>query len=103
VGAVSARSPIQPPAPSCAGKHTNLTLDVPPELVETIARRAAELVADQVAVEPWLDTKGAAEHLSCTTARIHDLVALGKLTPRRDSRRLLFKREDLDSYVEASV
>ena len=50
---------------------------------------------------PWLDTAGAADYLAARPARIHDLVALGKLTPRRDGRRLLFRREDLDAYLEA--
>jgi len=50
---------------------------------------------------PWLDTAGAADYLAAKPARIHDLVALGKLTPRRDGRRLLFRREDLDAYLEA--
>ena len=64
------------------------------EQVEQIARRAAQLVAErQESVSPWLDTKNAAAHLCCGTDRIHDLVQLGKLTPRRDGRRLLFRRD----------
>jgi excisionase family DNA binding protein len=79
-----------------------LTLDVPPELVEKIAQRAAEILAARQTstASPWLDTKGAADHLACRTDRIHDLVQLGRLTPRRDGRRLLFRRADLDSYLE---
>jgi excisionase family DNA binding protein len=33
-------------------------------------------------------------------ARIYDLIALGKLHPRRDGRRVLLHRDDLDAYVE---
>jgi excisionase family DNA binding protein len=48
----------------------------------------------------WLDTAGAAKHLSCPRSRIHDLVGLGKLNPSRDGRRLLFRSSDLDRYLE---
>jgi hypothetical protein len=72
------------------------------EQMEEIARRAALLVAVPEA-SSWLDTRGAADHIAATPARVHDLVALGKLTPRRDGRRLLFRREDLDVYVEGSA
>lgn len=80
-----------------------LALDVPGELVEQIAKRAA-VIATQLGPEapPWLDTKGAAEHLACGTDRIHDLVQLGRLHPRRDGRRLLFRPADLDAYLEAN-
>jgi excisionase family DNA binding protein len=79
----------------------------------TLTAEQLHVIADRVAgrlrpaptaqVSPWLDTKGAAEHLACGVDRVHDLVALGKLDPRRDGRRLLFKRSDLDAYVEASA
>jgi excisionase family DNA binding protein len=81
-----------------------LVLAVPAEAVEQIARRAAAILAEHETPRavPWLDTKGAAQYLSCGTDRIHDLVALRKLTPRRDGRRLLFRPADLDAYVEAN-
>jgi excisionase family DNA binding protein len=80
-----------------------VTLDLPAEVLEQIAQRAAAIVAEREApATPWLDTKGAAAHLCCGTDRIHDLVQLGKLTPRRDGRRLLFRPADLDAYLEDS-
>jgi hypothetical protein len=74
---------------------------------DTLAR-LADLVAARLRStapdgSPWLDTKGAAAYIAAKPARIHDLVALGKLTPRRDGRRLLFARCDLDAYLEASA
>jgi hypothetical protein len=80
---------------------STLTLAVPPEMVERIAERAAELIAERQPPtgSPWLDTRGAAEHMAATPARVHDLVALGRLMPRRDGRRLLFRREDIDRYL----
>jgi excisionase family DNA binding protein len=82
-----------------------LSLDVPGALVEQIAQRAAAILAERgppAASSPWLDTKSAAAHLACGTDRIHDLVQLGRLTAHRDGRRLLFRREELDAYVEAT-
>jgi excisionase family DNA binding protein len=76
---------------------TALSIELPPELVEQIARRAAELVPGPST--PWLNTHSAAEYLDCPPSRIHDLRALGKLAPHKDGSRLLFRREDLDDYL----
>jgi excisionase family DNA binding protein len=85
----------------------SVTLELPDTVLEQIAQRAAELVAAQsstaLTTSPWLDTKGAAAYIAASPGRIHDLVQLGKLTPRRDGRRLLFRGEDLDAYLEASA
>ena len=48
---------------------------------------------------PWLSAEDAARHLACSRGRLYDLVQLGKLQPRRDGRRLLFKLADLDAYL----
>lgn len=72
--------------------------------VEVIARRVAELIAVPAQAAPaWVDAAGAAVHLATSTARIYDLVQLRKLEPRRDGRRLLFRLEDLDAYLEAAA
>jgi excisionase family DNA binding protein len=88
-----------------AGRVTGITLDIPEALVEQIARRAADLVAERQpsnGLSPWLSAPEAAERLRCDRDRIYDLIALGKLTPRRDGRRVLLHRDDLDAYLEAS-
>ena len=79
-----------------------VTFELPPELLEAIAARAAELVEDRVdgAPEPWLDVAQAAEHLACKPQRIYDLVSQGRLEHRKDGRRLLFRRSWVDTYVE---
>jgi excisionase family DNA binding protein len=82
-----------------AGVNLEVTLN--DDQLDEIARRAAAL--QPATASPWLDTKGAAEYVACTPDRIHDLVGLRKLTPRRDGRRLLFKRDDLDAYLESSL
>jgi excisionase family DNA binding protein len=88
-----------------AGRVMGITLDIPEELVEQIARRAADLVAERQpsnGLSPWLSAPEAAERLRCDRDRIYDLIALGKLKPRRDGRRVLLHRDDLDAYLDAS-
>jgi excisionase family DNA binding protein len=82
-----------------------LELQVPDVFVQAIAGRVAELLADSLAggsaPEPWIGVEQAAEHLACPPSRIYDLVSQRRLTPRRDGRRLLFKRSHLDAAIEA--
>lgn len=81
---------------------TAVTFELSPELLELIAARAAELVEDRGldTPEPWIDVAEAAEHLACRPQRIYDLVSQGRLRHRKDGRRLLFRRSDLDAYLE---
>jgi excisionase family DNA binding protein len=80
-----------------------LALTVPPELVEQIAQRAAELLAEQLPAapaSPYMTPGEAAEYLRCTgRQRIYDLVHQGALVPHRDGSRLLFHRDALDAYL----
>ena len=80
------------------------SIELPAELLEQIAERAAQVVIERQAVNvsPWLNAEQAAEHIAAPVSRIHDLVQLRKLTPRRDGRRLLFRRDELDAYLESS-
>jgi excisionase family DNA binding protein len=80
-----------------------LTIELSGEQIEAIAERVAGLLADaQPTPAEWLNANDAAKHLACTRDRLYDLVQLGKLEPRRDGRRLLFRRSDLDAYIEAA-
>lgn len=72
-------------------------------LAERLAPRLAARLASPTVVDSWLGSDQAAEYLGCSRARIHDLVGLGKLSPRRDGRRLRFRRTDLDAYLEGSA
>jgi excisionase family DNA binding protein len=69
------------------------------ELVDLLAPHLSGRVQAAASVSPWLDAAGAAEHMATTTGRIYDLVQLGKLSPQRDGRRLLFRRDDLERYL----
>ncbi|HEY5287735.1 MAG TPA: helix-turn-helix domain-containing protein [Solirubrobacteraceae bacterium] len=80
-----------------------LTVRLTDEQLAEIAQRAAALVSSAPTVSPWLNVADAAERLRCGKDRIYDLVALGKLHPRRDGRRVLLHRDDLDAYVEGQA
>ncbi len=82
------------------------------DLTDADLDQLADLLADRLAARlpavrqkegGWLSSELAAEYLACSRSRIHDLVQIGKLSPRRDGRRLLFRRSDLDAYLEASA
>lgn len=82
-----------------------LALVLPPEFVEAVAQRAAELVAAQVApaADTWLDVDGAARHLACGRRRIYDLHSQRRIPAHKDGSRLLFRRSELDAYVERAA
>jgi excisionase family DNA binding protein len=78
-----------------------LTVKLTDEQLAEIAERAAALVpVSEPVASPWLNVTDAAEHLRCGKDRIYDLIALGKLHPHRDGRRVLLHRDDLDAYIE---
>jgi excisionase family DNA binding protein len=79
----------------------NATISVPPELIEQIARRAAELLAERNGrqLPEYLKVDEAAAYLRCSRQRIYDLSSAGRLRVRKDGSRSLFKRSDLDAYL----
>ncbi len=79
----------------------NVGLTFPPELLDAIADRVVDRLAGAVAREPspYLTAAEAAEYLRCAKQAVYDRVNQGALEPRRDGRRLLFHRGDLDAYL----
>ena len=84
-----------------------LALQLPDDLLDEIARRAADLLAERTArPEPWLSVAGAAEHLGYNgnvergKRRVYDLVSRGELHPKRDGTRLVFRPSDIDNYLQ---
>ncbi len=76
-----------------------LQLELPPTLVEALAQRAAEIIAEQNA--GYLDVKGAAQFLGdCSPKRIYNLVERGGIPHRRRAGRLLFDPRELREWVE---
>ena len=79
----------------------NVALELSPEMVETIAHRVAEILADRDTPEAtgYLDVAGAADFLACPTSRVYSLVSAGRISHHRDGSRLLFDRGELREYV----
>lgn len=83
-----------------------LSLVVPPDLLEAIASRAAELLAEQLPaaeLNPYLTVDQAAEYMACKPKRIYDLCSQHRIPFAKDGSRTLLRRGDLDAYLEASA
>ncbi len=77
-----------------------LALTLPPDLLDAIASRVAELLTPQSGPEPWIGVGAAAEHLACGTSRIYALTSARRIPHRKDGSRLLFRRSELDAWIE---
>lgn len=85
------------------GTVTALSVELPAELVELIAQRAAAILADRTPTdeaEGFMDVAGAAEFLACPASRIYALVSAKRLPVHRDGSRLLFRRDELRDYID---
>jgi excisionase family DNA binding protein len=71
-------------------------------LAELASRLKPYLTSNEGANDGWMNSDQAATHLACSRGRLYDLVQLGKLDPHRDGRRLVFRRSDLDQYLDSS-
>ena len=83
---------------------TRVTLDIPGEVIEQIAQRAAAILLAQhteVAASPYLTIDEAARYLRCTRQRLYDLCSSGRLTRHKDGRRVLISRTELDAHLAA--
>jgi excisionase family DNA binding protein len=96
---------VRGPARTIGSGRFALTFELDDVQLDMLAGLVAARLGDRAGPTPatWLDARGAAAYLACGVGRIHDLVALAKLTPRRDGRRLLFRRDDLDAYLEGTA
>jgi excisionase family DNA binding protein len=52
--------------------------------------------------EPWIGVPEAAAHVACKRQRIYNLVNEGRIPHHRDGSRLLFRRSELDDWVQRS-
>lgn len=83
-----------------------VSFSLPPEAVEAIARRAAEIMLERLELEPygrpvspWLTVPEAAELLRCKPQRIYDLRSSGRLSRDGDGDRALVRRDELERYI----
>jgi excisionase family DNA binding protein len=79
-----------------------LSVDLTAEVLERIAERAAELLAERgAAASAWLDVNEAAAYLRCPTSRIYALTSGRSIPHYHDGSRLLFRRTELDEWVRS--
>jgi excisionase family DNA binding protein len=94
---------------STAGAQAvNLQLELPPEVLEAIAQRSAEIVLELRGAgeaRELLTVPEAAEYLRCDRQRIYQLRSDGRLPRTSEGGRALVRRADLDGLVvdEASL
>lgn len=82
---------------------------LPDEFVDAVARRAAELVLEELrrddapsqAAGRWLTVEQAAAYIAAAPQRIYDLRSSGRLTDHREGGRALVDREELDALIVA--
>ena len=80
-----------------------LTLSLPPEVVEQIAERAAELVLERIEAIPtsrWMTVAEAAEYARCSRQHIYDLRSDGRLGRHGEHGHALVDRYELDAYLD---
>lgn len=82
---------------------STFSLPIPPELLEQIAERAAEILAARAApaVSPWMSADQAADYTGIPKQSLYKLTAAKAIPHAKPGNRLLFKREDLDAWLDA--
>jgi len=87
--------------------RAELALAIPPALIETIARRAAELVVRELvdqagAASPYMTIPEAAAFVRCKRQRIDDLLSSRRLTRYKDGRRTLILKAELEAWLRGN-
>ena len=83
-------------------------LVVPEDLIETLARRVADLVSERLEPQPmgppWLDEDGAALYASMTRDAISGARKRGQLRSHRSTTgRIRYHRDDLDAFLRGEA
>jgi excisionase family DNA binding protein len=81
-----------------------LRIDLPDEVLDAIAARAAELVLERLDAQPstqseLLSVQEAADFLRCSRQRVYDLLSSGRLERFKDGSRVLVRRADLVAHL----
>ncbi len=91
----NARTPVRELSP--------VTLTAPPELIEAIAQRVAELLAERApstSVDGWLrGAEAIATYLDAPASRVYSLSSAGRLPVEHDGSSLIARKSDLDRWV----
>jgi excisionase family DNA binding protein len=87
--------------------EVRLTLDLPAEVIEAIAERAAAIVLQRLeqpaAESPFMTVAEAADYARCKPQRIYDLLSSRRLTRHKDGARALIQRAELEGYLAATT
>jgi excisionase family DNA binding protein len=80
-----------------------LNIELPAEVLEAIAERAAVLLREQVSTpsDRWLGTKAAADYLGCSTGRLHNLTSAGRIPHHHEGGRLVFSTSEIDEWIRS--
>jgi excisionase family DNA binding protein len=104
----AASAPAPRPAELGDSEHTiTVTLGLSEQLLGELGERLADLLAERAngqAESPWLTLPAAAAYLGFTRDKLYKLSAARALPFRkkRDGQGLLFRRDDLDQWVETA-
>jgi excisionase family DNA binding protein len=86
-----------------------IVIALPAELIEAIARRVAELLDKSrtdttAATSPWMDFDTARDYLRLTRDQLYKLTAARAIPVRKreGGQRLLFHRDELDTWLETA-
>lgn len=81
-----------------------LSLTLPVELLSELERRVTERVLAEIrhgeASSPWLSLAEAADYLRWPKARLYKLTAAHAIPHRKHEGRLLFRRDELDVWID---
>jgi hypothetical protein len=77
---------------------SDFSLRIPPEWLEVIAERVADMVAQKP--EPWLTKKELAEHWRCAPRTIDNYVKAG-MPKGRHGTKLIFKASECEAWLDA--
>ncbi len=85
------------------GLGVNLTVDLPPELVEQVSIQVARMLDErQPTPGGWL--RGAARiaaYLDCPPSRVYALASARRIPIQRDGSNLIARQSDLDEWIHA--
>ncbi len=80
-----------------------LETTLPPALVDALAERVAEIVLERLeapTASPWLSIDQAAEHTGIPKQTLYKLTASKAIRHTKPGNRILFRREDLDAWLD---
>ena len=67
--------------------------------LDALAAKVADRLRSSMP-SPWLGARDAAAYLACPISRIRKLTMTGDLPAHHDGSRVLYRREELDRYVD---